>query len=150
MTLGQKIRQARQGRKITQKELAARIGKSFSSVQKYEMDLATPPLETIEKIALSLGVPFLAFIDDRVKYLGVDESGVTFDISMLEDKDDDDDENALVRLDEIKFLLRRLNERGRDKAVERIEELTEIPRYQAKHAAESADTASEGKDAPKE
>ena len=146
MTLGQKIRQARQDRKITQKELAARIGKSFSSVQKYEMDLATPPLETIEKIALSLDVPFLAFIDDRVKSLGVDESGVTFDMSML----DDDDENALVRLDEIKFLLRRLNERGRDKAVERIEELTEIPRYQAKHAAESADTASEGKDAPKE
>lgn len=150
MTLGQKIRQARQGRKITQKELAARIGKSFSSVQKYEMDLATPPLETIEKIALSLGVPFLAFIDDRVKYLGVDESGVTFDISMLEDKDDDDDENALVRLDEIKFLLRRLNERGRDKAVERIEELTEIPRYQAKRAAEATDTPSEGKGASEE
>ena len=150
MTLGQKIRQARQGRKITQKELAARIGKSFSSVQKYEMDLATPPLETIEKIALSLGVPFLAFIDDRVKYLGVDESGVTFDISMLEDKDDDDDENALVRLDEIKFLLRRLNERGRDKAVERIEELTEIPRYQAKRAAEATDTPSEEKGASEE
>ena len=146
MTLGQKIRQARQGRKITQKELAARIGKSFSSVQKYEMDLATPPLETIEKIALSLGVPFLAFIDDRVKYLGVDESGVTFDMSML----DDDDENALVRLDEIKFLLRRLNERGRDKAVERIEELTEIPRYQAKRAAEATDTPSEEKGASEE
>lgn len=145
MTLGQKIRQARQSRKITQKELAAQIGKSFSSVQKYEMDLATPPLETIEKIALSLGVPFLAFIDDGVKRLDIDESSVSFNASLPFDDDD-----TLERLREIKFLLRRLNESGRDKAVERVEELTEIPRYQAKPTAEATSPTPERKGTPEE
>lgn len=144
MTLGQKIRQARQDRKVTQKELAARIGKSFSSIQKYEMDLATPPLETLEKIALSLRVPFFALIDDNVKDLKIDESGISVKESLI----DGDDE--IYALDEIKFLLRRLNESGQRKAVERVEELTEIPRYQAKLATDSTTPSPEGKDTPEE
>lgn len=144
MTLGQKIRQARQDRKVTQKELAARIGKSFSSIQKYEMDLATPPLETLEKIALSLRVPFFALIDDNVKDLKIDESGISVKESLI----DGDDE--IYALDEIKFLLRRLNESGQRKAVERVEELTEIPRYQAKPTAEATSLSLEGKDTPEE
>lgn len=40
----------------------------------------------------------------------------------------------------------KLNDEGQQKAVERVEELTEIPRYQATPAAESPSPAPEGTD----
>lgn len=55
-TVGGNIRRLRKKARMTQKELAAAIGKSFSSVQKYELDIATPPLTVIQKIADAFGV----------------------------------------------------------------------------------------------
>lgn len=140
MTLGQKIKQIRQGRKITQKQLADKIGKSFSSVQKYEMDLATPPINTLEKIADALCVPFSVLLNDGSEVLEISKSGITYTFP------DDDPDEDLFLLDEIKFLFRRLNESGQNKAVERVEELTEIPRYQRQPAPTTDKTPPEGND----
>lgn len=46
--------------------------------------------------------------------------------------------------------IEKLNDDGKIIAVQRIEELTEIPSYQAKSDAKAADTAPEGKDTPEE
>lgn len=54
--IGSNIREYRQQKGMTQRELAAAIGKSYSSIQKYELDIATPPLSIIHKIAAALGV----------------------------------------------------------------------------------------------
>jgi len=54
MEYGKRIKEARLNAKITQKGLAGAIGKSVSSVQKYEMDLATPPIDILKKIAAAL------------------------------------------------------------------------------------------------
>lgn len=51
MTIGKRIKRARENAMLTQKELAEKIGKGFSTVQKYELDLVSPPLETLQKIA---------------------------------------------------------------------------------------------------
>jgi len=51
ISLGQRIQRYRKNKNITQKELAEKIGKGVSTVQKYEIDVITPPIEVIKKIA---------------------------------------------------------------------------------------------------
>ncbi|MCD7847535.1 MAG: helix-turn-helix domain-containing protein [Oscillospiraceae bacterium] len=53
--IGLKIKQYRKG-KMTQKELADKIGKTESSVCKYEKGLVTIPLNVLDEIATALGV----------------------------------------------------------------------------------------------
>lgn len=55
LEIGKKIKQLRKG-KMTQPELAAKIGKTESSIRKYEKGLITIPLNVLEKIASALGV----------------------------------------------------------------------------------------------
>lgn len=58
LEIGKKIKQLRKG-KMTQPELAAKIGKTESSIRKYEKGLVTIPLNVLEEIASALGVvPF--------------------------------------------------------------------------------------------
>ena len=55
MSIGNQIKKARKKNKITQKQLAVKINKAFSSVQKYEMDIIQPPIDVIQDIANALG-----------------------------------------------------------------------------------------------
>lgn len=56
--IGKKIKQYRKG-KMTQQELAVKIGKTESSIRKYEKGLVTIPLGVLEEIASALEVtPF--------------------------------------------------------------------------------------------
>ena len=63
MTIGENIKKFRKAAHITQKELAARINKSYSSVQKYELDLANPSLDVIRDIAAVVGVDYWEIIE---------------------------------------------------------------------------------------
>ncbi len=54
--LGSKIKDIRQKRGITQKELAQRINKSVSTISSYETNAQLPPLDVIGDIALTLNV----------------------------------------------------------------------------------------------
>ena len=54
--IGQSIKQHRKRAKLTQEELAERIGKTESSIRKYEKGLVQIPIETIERIAEVVGV----------------------------------------------------------------------------------------------
>ncbi len=49
--LGEKIKQLRIERNLTQKQLCTLIGVSESSVSKYELGTQTPPPETIKSLA---------------------------------------------------------------------------------------------------
>lgn len=69
MELSDRIKTIRKSKHITQKELAARINKSFSTVQKYELGKATPPLDVLGDIARELNVPIN-------KLLGYEDMGV--------------------------------------------------------------------------
>ena len=55
-SIGENIKSIRIQKGITQKDLAIKIGKSYSSIQKYELDLAIPPLPVVERLADALGV----------------------------------------------------------------------------------------------
>ena len=54
--LGSKIKEIRQKRGITQKELALRINKSVSTISSYETNAQLPPLDVISDIASTLNV----------------------------------------------------------------------------------------------
>lgn len=51
-------------RNISQKELAAKIGKSFSTVNAYCANRQQPTLETLDKIAQVLNVPMRSLIKE--------------------------------------------------------------------------------------
>lgn len=53
--IGQNIKRYRKG-KMTQQELADKIGKTESSIRKYEKGIVTIPLNVLEKIASALDV----------------------------------------------------------------------------------------------
>ena len=53
--IGKKIKQYRKG-KMTQQELAEKIGRTESSIRKYEKGLVTIPLDVLEMIAAALGI----------------------------------------------------------------------------------------------
>jgi transcriptional regulator with XRE-family HTH domain len=55
--IGERIKHYRQAKKITQKQLASMIGKTESSIRKYEKGLVEIPISVIENIAFSLDIP---------------------------------------------------------------------------------------------
>ena len=57
MTVGEKIREARIKAGLTQKEVGIRSGIAEPTIRRYEHGLLNPKIETIQKIAESIGVP---------------------------------------------------------------------------------------------
>ncbi len=56
MNIGERIKNARIRKKLTQRELAIKINKTFSSVQKYELNIIQPPIDVIFDLATALDV----------------------------------------------------------------------------------------------
>jgi len=62
LEIGKEIKQYRKKAKMTQQQLADSIGKTESSIRKYEKGLVSIPLETLQKIATALGVDTLKLL----------------------------------------------------------------------------------------
>lgn len=113
MCVASNIQQARKAAKLTQAQLAEKIGKGFSTVQKYELGLANPPIDVLRKIAEALEVPLTDLVsqdtsDDEYELIcdtlaaaglhiapsgfnaGEGPDGDLFYISRVEDPDDPD------------------------------------------------------------
>lgn len=107
------IQRARKAAGLTQAQLAEKIGKGFSTVQKYELGLTNPPIDVVRKIAEALGVPLADLVSQdasdneyelicntlNVAGLNVAPAGVSlagdadkdiYYISRVEDPDDPD------------------------------------------------------------
>lgn len=116
MTTGQLIKAARRKAGMTQKELGAKLGVAYQTLAQWENDLRNPKLDTLQRIASALGVPVQDLISDweavdkeEFKRVFIYGEGIK---------------------DRIDAALDRLNDEGQAKAAERVEELTEIPKYQ--------------------
>lgn len=64
MTTGERIKVARKAVGMTQAELAKKLGISYVGVSQWENNLRNPKLETIQKIANALNVPFTSLLDE--------------------------------------------------------------------------------------
>ena len=110
MTKGEKIKNLRESAGINQVELAEIVGVSKQTMYKYENDLITNiPSDVIEAIAEAThATP--SFI------VGWKEPGSSVKTQSAE-------ESSLL------YWFRKLNEKGKERAIIAIEELTEIDRY---------------------
>ena len=151
--IGKRIESARIAQGVSVEELASRLGVPPEKVREYERGDAVPKKYTISLIAGKLGVEeitaFYPTSPEVKKKQGIDE------ISQIFAGDDDIEEREENIRDlregkdygiELSFkaigvqksadyskmntLLDKLNDEGQQKAIERVEELTEIPRYQ--------------------
>lgn len=64
MTTGELIKRARQNSKITQKDLAEKVGVSYQMIQAWENNRRNPKTETLKKIAAALNVQWFELYSD--------------------------------------------------------------------------------------
>jgi len=62
MTISEKIKKLRKERKLTQIELAGKVGIGIASIQRYERNELQPTIEVLEKISIALDVPLIDVI----------------------------------------------------------------------------------------
>lgn len=110
MSIGENIREARGRKGLTQKQLGERCGMADSAIRRYESDRGNPTIETVKRIAKALEVDPFSLMD--------------FDMAcdFLSDRMNN----------RTKYLLSAfelLNDEGQNIAIERVEELSEIPKY---------------------
>ena len=105
--IGGNLKRLLSERDMSQSELARRIAKTPAQVNNYINGKSIPPLKVIEQIASVLCVDELSIIDKPVITGGIDH----------------------FLLQRVTRAMRRLSPDGQREAVERVEELTELPRY---------------------
>lgn len=123
MTMGQRIRYLRKEKGITQEELGNIIGVQKSAIRKYEKDeVKNIPRSKIEKMAEYFGVApsyLMAFDESNEECQLAKEVKV---IECIKEAFGSDAENLFIS-----FL--QLNDEGKKKAVENLEDLTAISKY---------------------
>lgn len=132
MWIGELIKQARKTAGLTQTELGEKIGTSGVTIMRYEKGQRQPRIEQIQKIADALGITMrqLMELDDDQEYIHKEMRW-----TMTKEDIERQTEAALQSMADNPYqlifaALNELNTAGQQKAVERVEELTEIPKYQ--------------------
>ena len=117
MKFNERLRAIRKEKGLTQAELAEKAGIAVNSVRLYEAGARLPKLDTIARMAVAMG---LTANDLMAVQWG------KFDGIFLSDEEfqQDDREAQLI------YHFRTLNDNGQTVAVERVQELTQIPAYQ--------------------
>ncbi len=136
MKIGEKIKKLRIKKSMTQKELGEKLGGiPQQQIGRWENGKATPKLKALQKIAAALD----ADINDLLES-PLDNSPIYRAFKNTNSLDSDlahDVINRMLTEDinlqpidiEMVKIFKKLNESGQAKAIERVEELTEIPRY---------------------
>lgn len=152
MTMGERIKEARKGKGLTQKELAQLIGSVTGTVQQYELDKRRPRPEQLQRLATVLGVSVehlqgyekrRVILPGRLTIVEINDPNRENYIFKIESADDEAYKMGLDIIEQagipiehftvkgrILAALEKLNDKGQAVAVERVEELTKIPDYQ--------------------
>lgn len=131
-SVGENIRLVRIKAGISQEELAKAVGVTKSTISKYELDKRQLNYEQIKAIAEALGVPPYVLMDGST-FVGGGIFRVPHTIAIDTDKINKElgiDEAEEERINQLVDVFLDLNEYGQQKAIERVEELAEIPKYQ--------------------
>lgn len=140
MTTGQRIKAARKNAGLTQKELGQRLGVAYQTLAQWENDLRNPKPDTLQRIAAALDVSIYMLLDDDEKELYRQAEVNLVLANVKAGYKFTTDEKLLVRL------FHSMNDRGQERGVETMWELSQIPRYRAEHAPQSPLQTSEGTD----
>lgn len=138
MSIGSNIKDKRTQKGFTQKELGDRCGMADSAIRRYESDRGNPTIKTLQRIAEALVVDWTELVPEEEldsKFWGGLAKAANYITLSSEDNTPDQIDSAEVQNlssteRTIISLFGKLNESGQQKAIERVEELTEIPKYQ--------------------
>lgn len=124
-SLGENIKKARIKKGMTQEELAIALNTTKAAISRYELNKRRPRDEVVQNMAIILDVGIFEL------FFGTTEE----ELSARIDKASGDywlelEEMFLPGLTkDLVDVFEKLNEEGQLKAIERVEELTEIPKY---------------------
>lgn len=132
MTIGQRIYKLRSSLNLSQKEFADKLGVSQSSVNYWENGNREPKINQLKKLSERFNVPLHSLLDfplpSNMTIWENDEGE-----KMISAPINPDDLSMALNMDEgmrvIYTNYNKLNDIGKGKAVERLNELTEIERY---------------------
>ena len=102
MDIKDKIKSYRKSNGLTQKQLGEMIGSSEGMIRQYELGLRNPKMETLTKIANALNINLFDFVPLAEWESKLNGNGA---------------------------LSKEVNENGKQKALENISDLSEIPKY---------------------
>lgn len=126
--IGSSIKSAREKVGMTQKELAEKMGTTPQNISQYERNIRNPKLETRERLAEAMGLSSDTFL-------------ITYNDPQIAQELEQFLEDAMKRrLSELENLFCSLNEDGQCAALERLDELAQLPKYQRQPAQEGQQT----------
>ena len=138
MNLGEKIKQARQERGLTQKQLGDLCGMADSAIRRYESGRGNPTQKTLERIARALDCDFWALsppphqstLESRrqVEELMGKEPGY------LDAPVPTEQQETEKRVQRVRDLFTKMTQDGQEEAVRRVKELSRLPEYQKKES----------------
>lgn len=142
MQTGDLIKKARISAGMTQAELAERLGITPQAVSQYERGIKNPKLETVKRISEALGVlvpdlypegmqamPILDWMESKGIPI-VSGPGEAYWESLKQTKAEQNSKE-----EQLLNHFRTLNDDGQTVAVDRVEELAQIPKYQRTQSA---------------
>ena len=129
-TVAFNIRKYRKILGMTQEELATAIDTTKSAISKYELGRRFPDADTMDDLAKALGISPLFLIADEELAAKTLETLNSFDSesSCKRIADEMMETGGYYRRSYLDAF-NRLNDAGQQKAIERVEELAEIPKY---------------------
>lgn len=119
---GDMIRKNRIKKGLTQKQLGKLCGIADSNIRKYELGNQNPKVETLQKIAYALDIPIEQLLAGKIIIPPVKPTPE----SILEREEEKKELDFINKMDSLGL---KLNDIGRDKALEQVELLTKIPEY---------------------
>lgn len=130
--LGSIIREKRKLRKMSQEHLAEILGVTKSTISKYELGMREPSFEQLRTIADALNVDIYELLTGEAKEIYFQSEVDMVLMNSARGYCFTDEESKLVTA------FNALSLEGQQKAIERVEELTEIPKYRKNITKEKA------------
>lgn len=125
MSFASRLKQAREQAGLTQQAFADKLGVTKNSISNYENGVSSPKWDILLKIFDVLHVdPNFLYQDN---FSPIEVASLRSAIQAM-------DEQEQAQISKLTSDFKKLNDAGKAKALERVHELTEIPRYQDVYA----------------
>lgn len=126
MTTGERIKAARKKAGLTQKSLGEKCNMPDSQIRQYELGMVNPKIDTLNRIAEALSIPIAELMDPSL--LSLTNSVIDlFSNGNVQDLGPSGPDSPLEHYLISQF--RELNEKGKKKATDYIDDLAQIPEY---------------------